>query len=277
MSIITNKPLVIAVAPNGARYTRKDHPQLPITPAQLAETAVECLAAGATMIHLHVRDPNDRHSLEPKYYRPALEAVKEAVGDEMIIQVTSESAGVYQSEEQRKLLGELMPDCLSVALREIAPLDAPLNEFREFIYNLSANGCLLQYILYDAADYNRYLQLIAQGDIPSAGHSLLFVLGRYTKAPPTVDIVDEFKDILTTDAPWMVCTFGASSHKILSKAVELGCHARIGFENGFYLPNGNIAKSNAELIEMSRQSFEMTGRKIANITEARILLGQDVR
>jgi 3-keto-5-aminohexanoate cleavage enzyme len=277
MSIVTSKPLVIAVAPNGARYTRKDHPQLPITPAQLAETAAECLAAGARMIHLHVRDPKHQHSLEPKYYRPALEAVKDAVGDEMIIQVTSEAAGVYQSDEQQQLITELMPDCLSVALREIAPVDTPLNEFREFIHKLSAAGCLLQYILYDAVDFNRYRKLIALGDIPSDGHSLLFVLGRYTKTPPKVGIVDEFKDILTTDAPWMVCTFGASAHKILSKAVELGCHARIGFENGFYLPNGNIAKSNAELIEMSRQSFEKTGRKIANITEARIQLGQKIQ
>jgi len=276
MSNAIDKPLVIAVAPNGARYTQHDHPQLPITPNQLAKTAVDCLAAGARMIHLHVRDADNRHSLEPKYYRPALEAVKEAVGDEMIIQVTSEAAGIYQPDEQIRLITELMPDCLSVALREVAPLEQPISKFRDFIHKLSADGCLLQYILYDAADFDHYQNLILQGELPSGGHSLLFVLGRYTKKPPTVDIVAEFKDILTTDAPWMVCTFGVSSHQILSKAVELGCHARIGFENGFYLPNGCVAKDNAELIEMSRQSFELTGRKIASIYETRILLGQSI-
>ena len=83
-------------APNGARKTKADHPALPITPKELAATASDCLDAGASMIHLHVRDAQGRHSLDAELYRTAMSAIRRAVGDQLVIQVTSEAAGVYQ-------------------------------------------------------------------------------------------------------------------------------------------------------------------------------------
>lgn len=271
-----DKPLVIAVAPNGARYSRADHPELPLTTQQLAQTALACLEAGARMIHLHVRDSNNKHSIQPQHYLPALEAVKEAVGDEMIVQVTSEAAGIYSSSEQIQLMTELMPDCVSVALRELVPDDGKIEPFKEFIHCLTAKGCLLQYILYDETDFERYQNMILTGVIPEGGHSVLYVLGRYTKSAPTLEIVSQYKSILTTEIPIMVCTFGANGNQILARSVELGTHARIGFENGFYLPNGDIARDNAQLIEQSIRSFESSGRKLASLEQARVLLGQEL-
>ena len=71
-------PLVLTVAPNGARAGRHDHPALPLDPAALAATARACLDAGAAVLHLHVRDANDRHSLDAGRYREALAAVRAA-------------------------------------------------------------------------------------------------------------------------------------------------------------------------------------------------------
>ena len=225
------------------------------------------------MIHLHVRDKDQRHSLSPKHYKPAVKAVKEAVADEMLVQVTSEAAGLYSADEQMQLMLQLMPDFMSLAIRELSPTGAPVQAFAEFIKRLSGEGCLLQYILYDAADYERYKVLVETGIIAEAGHSLLFVLGRYTENSPTVDIVAQYQDILSINAPWMVCTFGPNSHQILSKSVALGCQVRVGFENGFYLPDGTIAGSNAELVKKSWQSFSQSGRTLADIHQTRVLLG----
>lgn len=86
-------PVVIAVAPNGARKTRADHPRLPLTPDELAQCAAHCLDAGAAMLHLHVRDAQGRHSLEPADYRAAIDAIRARAGDELIVQVTSEGGG----------------------------------------------------------------------------------------------------------------------------------------------------------------------------------------
>ena len=83
-------PVFLAVAPNGARKTKADHPALPITPAELAATAAACAEAGAAMIHLHVRDADQRHSLDVEAYRAAIAAVRSAVGEDLVIQATSE-------------------------------------------------------------------------------------------------------------------------------------------------------------------------------------------
>ncbi|HIP77601.1 MAG TPA: 3-keto-5-aminohexanoate cleavage protein, partial [Kiloniellaceae bacterium] len=71
-------PLILTVAPNGARKTRRDHPAVPIRPAEIADTAAAALKAGAAMIHLHVRDAEEKHSLDPGAYREAIAAVRDA-------------------------------------------------------------------------------------------------------------------------------------------------------------------------------------------------------
>ncbi|MGB1244689.1 MAG: 3-keto-5-aminohexanoate cleavage protein, partial [Porticoccaceae bacterium] len=86
---------MIAVAPNGARKQKDDHPALPISPAELTETAVQCRDAGACMIHLHVRDAGGGHSLDVDAYRLATTAVRDAVGPDMVIQITTEAVGIY--------------------------------------------------------------------------------------------------------------------------------------------------------------------------------------
>ena len=95
-----NKPLMIAVAPNGARKTKQDHAGLPLSPAELALTAAECEDAGACMIHLHVRDQQGRHSLDADLYRDAIAAIRKQVGDELVIQITTEAVGIYKPDEQ---------------------------------------------------------------------------------------------------------------------------------------------------------------------------------
>jgi uncharacterized protein (DUF849 family) len=77
------QPLIITIAPNGARKTKVDHPALPMTPSEIADAAATCRDAGASMIHLHVRDRQGRHTLDPDAYRAAIWAIKEAVGEEI--------------------------------------------------------------------------------------------------------------------------------------------------------------------------------------------------
>ncbi len=83
-------PLIIAVAPNGARKTREDHPAIPLSAEETAREAAACCEAGAAMIHLHVRDADLRHSLDAAAYREATAAVRREAGDRLIIQMTTE-------------------------------------------------------------------------------------------------------------------------------------------------------------------------------------------
>src|SRR5690554_6718411 len=97
-------PFAIAVAPNGARRTKADHPRLPMLPDELARDAAEARAAGAAMIHLHVRDAEGKHSLDLGLYREAIAAVRDAVGDRLVVQATTEAVGRYTPREQMALV-----------------------------------------------------------------------------------------------------------------------------------------------------------------------------
>ena len=100
-------PLLVMVAPNGARRTKADHPNLPITPPEIAREAELCRAAGATVLHLHVRAPDGRHSLDPDLYRAAVDAVRAALGARMVIQMTTEAVGRYSPAEQMAAVREV--------------------------------------------------------------------------------------------------------------------------------------------------------------------------
>lgn len=110
---------VICVAPSGARRTSVDHPALPITTAQIAREAAACAEAGASVIHLHVRDEAGRHSLDAQRYRAAIEAIRQAVGERLLVQVTTEAVGMYSPPEQISLIHASHPSTriLLVGLR----------------------------------------------------------------------------------------------------------------------------------------------------------------
>src|SRR5689334_12670119 len=116
--------VAIAVAPNGGRRTKADHPAIPLTPAELARTAAECLDAGAAMIHVHVRRPDGRHLLDADTYRQATSAIRAEVGDRLVIQITTEALGIYNPAEQIAVLKAVRPEAASLALRELAPDEA---------------------------------------------------------------------------------------------------------------------------------------------------------
>ena len=88
-------PLVIAVAPNGARRGKADHPRLPLTLDEIAHEAARCREAGAAMLHLHVRDAEGRHVLDAGLYRETIAAVRCAAGADFLIQITTEAVGRY--------------------------------------------------------------------------------------------------------------------------------------------------------------------------------------
>ncbi len=121
MSEIDMLPLVVMCAPNGARLGKSDHASVPLTPAELADCAEQLLACGVSVLHLHVRDKLGRHTLDVQAYSEAMTAIRERVGDELILQVTTEAVGAYGRQQQMALVRELRPEAVSLALRELCP------------------------------------------------------------------------------------------------------------------------------------------------------------
>lgn len=220
------------------------------------------------MIHLHVRDKYGRHSLEPAHYRPAIREIRQAVGNALLIQVTSESAGIYAPADQFRLIEALAPDGVSLAIRELFADAAAVKTAVRFLASLQQQGTLVQYILYDREDVRRYRHLIANGSIADGRHLVLFVLGRYSSVDVVPDNLESYLDELDNAAPWMACAFGRSAFGVLEKAVSCGGHIRIGFENGWFLPDGSIAADNATLVRVITAQIRQCGRRVATVAEA---------
>lgn len=264
------EPLLITVAPNGAYKQRPDHAALPLTPDELGRTAKLCLDAGAAMMHMHIRDAQGRHSLDVQGYRDAQQAVRAAVGNELIVQITSEAARVYQAPEQIAMVTALRPEAVSVGLREVDQPEIGEAGLAQFFGWLAKERVMTQVIVYDVTDLQRWQALRAQGVVPEAAWSLLFVLGRYS-----VGQTSEPKDLLpfvtahTGQELWSMCAFGAGEHACATTAVALGGHARVGFENNLLLNNGQIAPDNAALVRQVADSARVLGRSLATARHAR--------
>ena len=257
-------------APNGARRGKDDHPALPITPAELADCAAAIADAGAAMMHLHVRDTNGGHSIAPDRYRPAVAAVRQAVGDRLVLQLTTEACGIYRPDEQMAMVRDLRPESVSLALRELCPDDAHEPAAATFFAELPGFGTRPQYILYSRDDVVRFQSLRARGIVPDEQPFVLLVLGRYSDSltGDTAEL-DAMLDVLDPATEWMVCCFGRTEQSAVEIAAARGGHARVGFENNLELPDGREAPDNAALVQLAVAEAASAGRPLATAADVR--------
>jgi len=263
-------PLILTVAPNGAYKQAHQHAALPLTPETLAVTARACLDAGAAMLHLHVRRPDGQHSLEIDDYRQALAAVRRAVGQEMVVQVTTEAAGVYRPAHQMALVQSLRPEAVSVGLRELRQPEVDEVTLAGFFADLLRNGTMTQVILYNEDDVADWNDLRQRGVVPEGPWFLLFVLGRYTLGQ-TSTATDLLPFLQRWDGahPWAICAFGAAEHRCAMAAAALGGHARVGFENNLQLIDGRTAPDNAALVRQLAAGVAALQRPLATAQDVR--------
>ena len=269
-------PLIVGVAPNGARRTKADHPALPMTAAELAATAPAVRDAGAAMIHLHVRDESGGHTLDADTFRRAIDAVREAVGDDLVVQATSEAVGIYGPAEQMAMVRAVRPESVSLAARELAPTPADEAAFADFLSWLVEEGILPQYIIYTPAEHRRFEALCEAGVIPRRGRNILLALGHYTADRPSAasDLLG-YTDGWDPDAAdvttWFTCAFGARESACAIATAALGGHPRVGFENNLLLADGAVAPDNAALVRQVASAAALIGRPLADAATARRL------
>ena len=266
-------PFIVMSAPNGARRGKDDHQSLPITPAELADCAESIADAGASIIHLHVRDELGGHSLDTDRYRAASSAVRDRVGNHLIIQVTTEACGLYSAGQQMAMVRELKPEAVSLALKELCPDAESESTAAEFFAWLKTEDVMPQYILFSPDEVIRFSELRNRGVIPDDWPFVLLVLGRYTDSlTGDPDLIGRFVEGLQQDVTWMVCCFGQTENIAVAEAARLNGHARVGFENNLKLPDGTTAPDNAALVTLAVNSSSDAGRHVASVDDVRQML-----
>ena len=267
---MTNKthtlPLLIMAAPNGARKTKADHPHLPITIEEIVAEARNCYAAGAAMLHAHIRNQDGEHSLDSGKYKELLAALKEGVPN-MLCQITTEQVERFTPQDQARCLLEVQPNYASVAIREIIGdgTKKAIDYAMGILNEAQSCGVRLQYILYDLEDLE-LLRNLSESHMLNTPIDVLFVLGKYSSAQQSS--LSDLDAFLAAERSfirhWMVCAFGASEHEIMVKTASLGGQARIGFENNLYLRDGSLAPSTAALIQQLSATYQTMDSKTAH-------------
>jgi len=262
---------MVIAAPNGARRSHADHPALPVTADELAHCAAALLAAGVSVLHLHVRDSAGRHTLSPDAYRAAIRRIRRATDDALVLQVTTEALGRYSAEEQMAVVRQLRPESVSLALRELCPDDGSELLAAGFFLWLVRERIWPQYILYSVADLQRFEDLRRRGVFAVEHPSCLLVLGRY--ADQQIGDPAELDSLLSSvDCrcfAWSVCCFGPREQEAMLAALAKGGHARIGFENNLLLADGTLAADNTALVRQFTAVAERSSRRPASADEVR--------
>ena len=248
----------LMVAPNGARPMKKDHPAVPITIFETAETAKACFDAGADGIHFHMRDQKGQHILDSGLCKEALSELQKKV-PRMHLQVTTEAVGRYSPDAMRKLAYDVVPPGISIGIREMIPSRVPGAEDINLYKNLTEAGTKIQHICYEPKDIDLLSELLSLANIPTNGTWCMFVIGHYSGIVSNPENIPPFLDKLkkhNINADWAVCAFAKEELSCLKMSINLGGKIRVGFENSILMPDGKIAPNNESKVQAVKNLFD---------------------
>jgi len=272
------EPLILTAAITGAETTRKDQPNLPITPAEQASEAKACFEAGARVIHLHVREDDGSPSQRLDRFAESIQAIRTAV-PEVIIQISTGGA-VGEAFEKRLAPLSLKPDMGTLNAGTLNFGDEIFINHPKDIVRLAEAFKLYDVVpeveVYESGMINVIARLVKKEIITHTPLHVQFVLGvpgGMSGKPANVLYMANHLAEEIPGATWAVAGIGRWHIPCSMMAMTLGGHIRVGFEDNIYYHKNVVASSNAQLVaRMARIAFEI-GRPLATPAQARAILG----
>jgi 3-keto-5-aminohexanoate cleavage enzyme len=257
----------------GAELTPDQQPNLPIEPEQLAADARRCEEAGASIYHLHVRDGLGAPTMDVERFRDGLQAIGES--SDLIVQFTTGGA-VGDDAEARIAPLELKPEMATLTTGSVNfGSDVFLNPY-PLIQRLHARmmelDVLPEFEIFDSGMLATAERVYEEDGVSHHRH-YDFVLGVPGALPAWADSVPFLQSHLPDGATWSATGIGRAHLPVAEETIRLGGHVRTGFEDVRYYAPGELARSNAQLIERVAGMAKRAGRDLASPLEARGLLG----
>ncbi|SAK93389.1 PF05853 family protein [Caballeronia fortuita] len=271
----TKEPCVISVAITGSVPRKKDNPAVPITIAEQIESTHEAYEAGATLVHLHVRDEDERSSSDRHRFAELQEGIRKHCPD-IIIQFSTGGRG--RSFEQRGAMLDLKPDMASLATGSVnfptIVYENPPDFVRSLAQTMLDHNVKPEIEIFDLAMLYSTVDLVNQGLLKSPVH-VQFVLGVKNALPARREIlefeVEQLKKNLP-DATWTAAGIGRHQLEVNHWTLQLGGHCRTGLEDNVRWDKDTLAQSNAQLVSRVASLCAEYGRPVATAKEARKLL-----
>lgn len=285
--------IIITCAVTGNLTTRDQHPGLPCSPKEIAESALEAARAGATIAHIHVRDPETgKPSMELDHYREVMERIREE-DEDLILNLTTGPGGRFvpspddprvaapgttllPPEERVAHLPVLKPDICTLDLNTMnsgkeVVINTPPN-VRRMIKVINEAGIKPEIELFDTGDIAFCHDLIKEGSL-DAPIMCSLVMGVKYGFQPSPETVIYARNLLPPGSLFTGFGVGRHSFPMAAQSVLAGGHVRVGLEDAVYIDRGVLAPSNAALVEKARRMIEDLGAGIASSAEAREMIG----
>jgi 3-keto-5-aminohexanoate cleavage enzyme len=268
-------PLVITVAPVGGELTREQQPNLPLSPQEIAEEVARCRQAGASMVHLHVRDEGGTPTQGREHFAAAIEAIGRAAPD--VIVQTSTGGSVGMTEEERAQPLDLKPEMATLTTGTVnfgdEVFENPYPMVERFFLRMRELGVQPEFEVFDTGMVETARRLVAAHDVAPRHQHFDFVLGVPGGMAGTAGAVVHMAGIVPDASTWSATGIGRTHLPVTLTALSLGGHVRTGFEDTIYYAKGRLAGSNAELIARVARLAGEVGREVATPDVAREILG----
>ncbi len=269
--------LIITVAVCGSAPTRQHNPAVPYSPEEIAAEALRCWRAGASVVHVHVRDPQTG---APAFSRELFAEVLERIRAEsdMLVNLTTSGFNLQSDDpgEERLLPVELKPDLCSLDVGSLnfrgRVFINPAEWVEKAAQRMRRAGVKPEIEVFELGHLRKARDLVDRGLVEPPPYFQL-CLGIPWGAPADLPTLMAFKERLVPGCPWSVLGVGRHQLPITTHALLLGGHVRVGFEDNLYLRKGELADSNARFVERTVKLAGMLQREVAGCGEARRILG----
>ena len=271
-----SQPVIITVAITGAVPRKQDNPAVPVTPAEQIESTHAAFEAGASLVHIHVRNPDQSPGSDPAMFAQVQEGVRKHCPG-MIIQFSTGGRGREQAARGAML--HLKPDMASLATGSVNFPTGIYENAPDFIESL-AKTMLEQEIkpeieVFDLAMLYNAANLVKKGLLKSPPH-VQFVLGIVNALPVRRSVFDFLRAELAQVLPgatWVAAGTARHQFEVNQWCLETGGHCRTGLEDNLRIDPNRLAASNAELVNKIVDVCERYDRRPATPAEARQILG----
>lgn len=267
------QPLIITCAVQGAEATKEHNPNLPITVDEVLNEAIAAERAGASILHLHVRDEEGAPTQSREVFRRHIEAITSET--ELIIQVSTGGAVGMSAEERAQPL-TLGPEMATLTTGTVnfgsAVFYNPPQYMEQFAELMNEHGVKPEIEVFDVGMVANALRLVERELLELPLH-FDFVMGVPGGIPGTAEHLLHLVNTIPDDCTWTVAGIGRHELPLGAMAVIIGGHVRVGLEDNLYYARGQLAEGNAQLIERIVRIAAELGRPIATPDEARAVLG----
>ena len=280
--------VVLTIATTGGLHGREANPALPEQPKDIIQNFHDCYNAGASVAHMHVRNPDGTSSSDRDIYGEVVDGVMSRcpgmitqIGNGIGLMSVGRGEGEPFSLEERMALLEVQPppDQLTVNAGTFH-FDFKGNEFlfenskkwnTEFINGCKERGIVNELEVYDLSHIANMMALVARGVLEPPLH-FSFVMGIEGGIPPTPQSLLAMIDAIPDGSSWQIVSIGKAQLPLSTMAVAMGGNIRVGMEDNVYFSPGVLADSNAQLVERAVRIVRELGREVATPEEARELM-----